>query len=150
VFTPAKNREVALQFLKAGAAQGVTVVPVPVASPADLVRDLGPALARVDVLLLAVDPVLFDPRNLERIVAEARQARKPTVGFLEDLARLGVTVALLAPPDAAAAAALGAREEPVLVGKRRIDPETREVVVSGAAAAAIGLDPRALGAHRVQ
>jgi hypothetical protein len=150
VFTPAKNREVALQFLRAGAAQGVTVVPVPVASPADLVRDLGPALARVDVLLLAVDPVLFDPRNLERIVAEARKARRPTVGFLEDLARLGVTVALLAPPDAAAAAALGARGEPVLVGKRRIDSETTEVVVSRAGAAAIGLDPQALGAQRVE
>jgi hypothetical protein len=150
VFTPAKNREVAVQFLREGAAQGVSVVPIPVSSPADLVRDLGPALARVDVLLLAVDPVLFDARNLELIVSEARGARKPTLGFLEDLTRLGVTVAILAPPDAAADAALSASGAPVLVGKRRVDAESTVIVVSRAAAAAIGLDAEGLGAHRLE
>ena len=150
VFTPAKNREVAVQFLREGAAQGVSVVPVPVSSPADLVRDLAPALARVDVLLLAVDPVLFDARNLELIVSQARAARKPTLGFLEDLTRLGVTVAILAPPEAAADAALSASGAPVLVGKRRVDAESTVIVVSRAAAAAIGLDPEGLGAHRLE
>ena len=150
LFTPAKNREVALQFLKAGAARGVTVVPVPVASPADVVRDVGPALLRVDVLLLAIDPILFDRRSLERVVEESRLARKPTVGFLEDLTRLGVTVAVLTPPEAAAEAALVAQGAPVLVGKRRVEPDGAQVVVSRAAAALIGLDPRTLGAHRVE
>jgi hypothetical protein len=150
VFTPAKNREVALQFLKAGSAQGVTVVPITVGSPADLARELGPALSRVDVLLLAVDPILFDPRNLELIVNEARSARKPTLGFLEDLTRLGITLALLATPDAAAAAALSASGAPVLVGKRRVDADGTIVVVSRAAATAIGLNPEALAAQRVE
>lgn len=61
VFTPARNREIALAFLKAGESQGVTVVPVSVTSSGDLIRELKQALPKVDVLLLAVDPILFDP-----------------------------------------------------------------------------------------
>ncbi len=149
VFSPSRNREIGLQFLRAGTAQGVTVVPVPVGSSGDLVRELKQALPKVDALLLAVDPVLFDPRSLEFIVDEAREARKPTVGFLEDLVRLGVTVVLVAPADATAAAAVGASGEPVLVGKRRVEVPGTVVIASRKSAASIGLSPEALGAQRI-
>jgi hypothetical protein len=148
LFSPARNREVGVQFLRAGAAHGVAVVPVTVSSSGDLVRALRATLPELDVLLLAVDPVLFDAASLEIIVAEARAARKPAVGFLEDLTRLGVPVALVANAEAAAALAVGASGDPVRVGKRRVEVAGAEVVVSRAAAAAIGLDPAALGAHR--
>jgi len=131
VFSPAKNREIGLQFLKAGSAQGVMVVPVTIASAGDLVRDIKGALPNVDALLLAIDPILFeDPHNLEFIVQEARNANKPTVGFLEDLAHLGVTVSLVALPAAAADAAIAASSQPVTIGKKRLEVEGMAVVTA--------------------
>jgi len=130
VFSPAKNREIGLQFLKAGSTQGVTVVPVTIGSSGDLVRDIKGALPNVDALLLAVDPVVFDPQSLEFIVQEARSANKPTVGFLEDLARLGVTVSLVARPEDAAKAAIAASAQPVLIGKKRLEVEGMAVVTA--------------------
>lgn len=148
VFSPAKNREIGLQFLKAGSAQGVTVLPIPIGSSGDLVRELKGALPKVDALLLAVDPVLFDERNLAFILEESQAARKPTVGFLEDLAELGVTVALVAPAQEVAATAVAASAQPVLVGKKRVEVDGITVVVSRKAAAAMGLDGEALSARK--
>ena len=150
VFSPAKNREIGLQFLKAGAAQGVTVVPVTIGSSGDLVREVKAALPKVDVLLLAVDPVIFDPQNLDFIVAQAREAQKPTVGFLEELVPLGVTVSLVAPPDEVASVAVAASAQPVTVGKKRVEVEGIHVIVSRKAAAAIGLIGEALHAQRLE
>jgi hypothetical protein len=145
VFSPAKNREIGLQFLKAGSAQGVTVVPVTIGSSGDLVREIKGALPNVDALLLAVDPVVFDQHSLEFIVAEARSAGKPTVGFLEDLAHLGVTVSLVALPAEAADAAIAASTQPVLIGKKRLEVEGMAVVTAKKAgdAAATGEARRA-------
>ena len=146
VFSPAKNREIGLQFLKAGSAQGVTVVPVTIGSSGDLVRDIKGALPNVDALLLAVDPIVFDPHSLEFIVQEARNANKPTVGFLEDLAQLGVTVSLVARPEEAAEAAIAASAQPVLIGKKRLEVEGMAVVMAkrtGDAAATSGEGTRA-------
>jgi ABC-type uncharacterized transport system substrate-binding protein len=151
VFSPARNREIALQFLKAGAAQGVTVVPVTIGSSGDLVREIKGALPNVDALLLAVDrDVIFDQRNLEFIVGEARQARKPTIGFLEELAGLGVTIALVAPPDQVAAVAVAAAAQPVMLGKKRVEVDGMAVIVSRKAATDIGLNGEALGAQKLQ
>lgn len=150
LFTPATNREIALGFLKQGESDGVGVVPIPVSSSGDLVRELRQALPKVDVVLLAVDPILFDRRSLEFITDETRSARKPTVGFLEELAGLGVTVCLVTPPDAAAAAAVEAAQEPVRLGKKRVEVDKTLVIVSRAAAKAVGLNPEALGAQQVR
>jgi ABC-type uncharacterized transport system substrate-binding protein len=150
VFSPAKNREIGLQFLKAGAAQGVTVVPVTIGSSGDLVREVKGALPKVDALLLAVDPVIFDAQNLEFIVGQAREAHKPTVGFLEELVPLGVTVALVAPPEEVASVAVAASAQPVTVGKKRVEVEGLSVIVSRKAAAAIGLSGEALHAKSLQ
>jgi ABC-type uncharacterized transport system substrate-binding protein len=150
VFSPAKNREIGLQFLKAGSAQGVMVLPITVASSGDLVRELKGALPKVDAVLLAVDPLLFEERNLEFILEQSVAARKPTVGFLEDLANLGVTVALVAPAEEVAAAAVAASAQPVLVGKKRVEVDGIAVIVSRKAAAAIGLDGEALSARKLE
>lgn len=150
LFSPARNREVALSFLKAGEPHGVTVVPVPVTSPADLTRELRGALAKVQVLLLAVDPIVFDPQSLEFIVKESQQAGRPTVGFLEEMTRLGITVSIVAPPEALAAAAAAAARAPVTVGKKRVEVDEAVVIVSKKAADVLRLSPEALGAHRTQ
>jgi ABC-type uncharacterized transport system substrate-binding protein len=151
VFSPAKNREIGLQFLKAGSAQGVTVLPITVASSGDLVRELKGALPKVDAVLLAVDPLLFeDERNLAFILEQSVAARKPTVGFLEDLANLGVTVALVAPAGEVAATAVAASAQPVLVGKKRVEVDGITVIVSRKAAAAIGLNGEALSARKLE
>jgi hypothetical protein len=123
---------------------------VPVSSSGDLVRELKQALPGVDALLLAVDPLLFDAQSLDYIVRESRKAKKPTVGFLEDLPRLGITVSIVAAPSAAAAAAVAASRDPVLMGKKRVDVEDAMIIVSRRAAEATGLDPEAMGAQRIQ
>jgi ABC-type uncharacterized transport system substrate-binding protein len=150
VFSPSKNREIALTFMRAGPSHGVNVVPVAVGSDGELVRAVKPALAKVDVLLLAVDPLLFDPLNLRFVVGAAQEARKLTVGFLEDLTGRGVPVSLLTSAEAAADAAVGASSDPVLVGKKRVEVTALHVVVSREAAAAVGWRAEALGAQKIQ
>ena len=147
LFTPAKNREVALGFMKAAETRGVGLVPVPVRSSGDLIRQLKKALPNIEVLLLAVDPILFDRRSFGYIVEQARRARIPTVGFLEEMTgNSGVTLSLVASPEATAAVAVEASRDPVFVGKRRVEVDRLRVVVSRRPAAAIGLRPEALGA----
>ncbi|MCL4821304.1 MAG: hypothetical protein KJ067_19840 [Vicinamibacteria bacterium] len=149
VFTPARNREIALGFVKAGEAAGVAVVPVTVNSTGDLYRSVKPALGKVDALLLAIgDPVTTSRESVEYVVEQSQAAKKPTVGFLEGLTREGVTLALVAPPAAMAKAATEAAQQPQTVGKKRIEVDQMQVVVSRKAAEAIGANPEALGAQR--
>jgi ABC-type uncharacterized transport system substrate-binding protein len=149
VFTPSRNREIALGFVKAGEAAGVAVIPVTVGSTGDLYRSVKPALGRVDALLLAIgDPVTTSRESVEYVVEQAQAARKPTVGFLEGLTREGVTLALVAPASAMAKAASEAAQQPQTVGKKRVEVDEMQVVVSPKAAAAIGTSPEALGARR--
>lgn len=149
VFTPARNREIALAFVKAGEAAGVAVVPVTIGSTGDLYRSIKPALGNVDALLLAIgDPVTTSRESVEYIVEQAQAAKKPTVGFLEGLTREGVTLALVVPPAAMAKAAAEAADLPPAVGKKRIEVDQMQVVVSRKAAEAIGSSPEALGAQR--
>jgi hypothetical protein len=124
-------------------------VPVAVSSSGDLVRELGQALPKVDAMLLAVDPILFNRESLSYITNETRKAKKPTVGFLEDLTRLGVTVSIVAPPQAVAATAVAAAQNPVVIGKKRVDVDAFTVVVSRREAEAVGINPEAIGADRV-
>lgn len=150
LFMPTRNREVAVTFLKAGEAAGVNVVPIPVSSDGDLVRELKGALPRVDVLVLLVDPIIFNQQNLGFVVGEARQARKPTLGFLEELTSFGVVMAMEAPAAAKATAALAASKEPVVLGKKRVEVEAAVLTVSKKDAEAIGLNAEALGAQKVR
>jgi len=150
LFTPAQNREIALSFLKAGEAVGVTVVPVPVSSSGDLIRQLKKALPDIDVLVLAFDPIIFERRSLEYVVKEATSADKPTIGFLEELTSHGVTICMVSPPEAVAVAAVAAARDPVRVGKKRVEVGETVVVVSRKAAQAVGLDPEAIGAQRTR
>lgn len=151
VFSPSQNREVALTFLKAAESAGLELklVPVAVTSSGDLVRELGQTLPKVDVVLLAVDPILFNKESLSYITGEARKAKKPTIGFLEDLTRLGVTVSIVAPAQAVAASAIAAAQTPVLMGKKRVDVDGFLVLVSRKEAEAVGINPEALGADRI-
>jgi hypothetical protein len=146
LFSPAHNREVGLAFIRAGQAAGVVIQPLPVGSSGELIRRLRSGLDDIDVLLLPVDPILFDRRNLEHVVSETRKARVPTVGFLEGLERLGVTITVMADPVAVAQAAVGAAGDPVTVGKRRMEVDGWSVVVSAAAAAELGLSRGAIDA----
>jgi hypothetical protein len=149
LFSPAKNREVALAFMKAAEEQGLTLTPIPVGSSGDLTRELPKALASIDVLLLAIDPLIFDRESLAFVVEQAAAAHKPTLGFLEELPRLGVTLALVTSAAATAQAAVDASREPVLVGKRRVDVDHLTVIASRKGAGAMGLSPETLGATRL-
>jgi len=146
LFSPSENREIGLAFIRAGQAAGVTVQPLPVGSSGDLIRRVRSGLADVDVLLLPVDPILFDRRSLEYVVGETRKARVPTVGFLEGLDKLGVTISVVADPTAVAAAAVGAAGAPVTVGKKRLEVDGSSVTVSSEAAAELGISRSAIDA----
>jgi hypothetical protein len=146
LFSPAQNREIGVAFIRAGQAAGVAIQPLPVGSSGELIRRLRSGLSDIDVLLLPVDPILFDRRSLQYVVDESRKAGVPTVGFLEGLEGLGVTLAVVADLEAVAQAAVGAAADPVTVGKRRLEVEGWRVVVSREAAAAVGLSKGAIDA----
>ncbi len=150
LFSPAKNREVALAFMKAAQEQGVELTPIAVGSSGDLTRELPKALASIDVLLLAVDPLIFDRESLAFVVEQAGAARKPTIGFLAELPRLGVTLALVASAAATAQAAVTAARDPVLVGKKRVDVDNVTVIASRKGLGAMGLSPEVLGVSRLE
>jgi hypothetical protein len=105
LYTPSQNAGVAAAFTAAAQARGMTLVPVEARSTGDLVRQLRPALARVDVLVAPVDPLLFEPDSFKILTDELRAAGKPSVGFLEELPRRGLTGALLVSREALARAA---------------------------------------------
>ena len=149
LFTPARNREVALVFMEAGTSAGLTVSPIPVSSEGDLVRGLRAALSKVDAVVLLVDPLITERQSLQYVVDECRAARKPTIGFLEGLGGQGVTVTMVAPPEASATAAVEASRSPVSVGKKRVEVDGLMIAVSRKEAQAVGLDAEGLGAQRV-
>lgn len=150
LYSSSQNTEIALSFKKAADAHGVVLHPLSVASAGDLARALKQSLPKIDALVLAVDPILFDRQNLKSIVAEATAAKKPTIGFLEGLPALGVTVTLLSDPAAAAAAAVAAAESPAAAGKKTVDVESSVVIFSRKSAQAIGIDAEASGATKIE
>jgi len=148
LFSPSQNREIGLAFIRAGQAAGVSIQPLPVGSDGDLIRRLRSGLEGLDVLLLPVDPILFDRRSLEYVVEETRKAGVPTVGFLEGLERLGVTLTVAADPAAVARVAVAASADPVTVGKKRMEVDGWKILVSPAGGAAVGLSSDAIDALR--
>jgi len=148
VYTQSQNAETEVLFAEAAQRQGLTLVPIAVGSPGELVRGLKETLPVVDALLLPVDPILFDRESLGLIVAEAARAKRPTVGFLDALPALGVTACLVTSPAATASAALEAARTPG--SARSIEADNPVLVVSRRAALAIGLVPEAMGAQRIE
>jgi hypothetical protein len=148
LFTPAQNREIGVAFVRAGQAAGLAVQPLPVSSSGDLIRRLRSGLGEIDVLLLPVDPLIFERRDLEYIVEESRKAGVPTVGFIEGLDQLGVTITVVADLKAVAEAAVSASGDPVTVGKRRLEVDGSQTVVSAASAERLGLSAEAIDALR--
>jgi ABC-type uncharacterized transport system substrate-binding protein len=105
LYSPAQNSGVAAAFVAAAKARGLALDSIPAASAGDLVRGLKPALARADVLLIPVDPLLFDRESARIVVDEAGSAGKPVVGFLPDVPQLGMAGGIVLAPAALAKAA---------------------------------------------
>ena len=148
LFSPGPNREIAAEFEKAAAAKGIRFVAAPVNSNGELVRVLKDTLPKVDALILAVDPLLFDRLSLRFIVESASQNRKPTIGFLPELPAFGVTVALSLDPSAIAAAAV--EEGGRAAGRRVRELDFANVTASKKSAELLGLTMETLGANKVQ
>lgn len=148
--SPAQNREAVTVFTQAAAAAGVTIVPLAAGSGGELVRVLG-GLAAVDAVILAIDPLVFDRQSLRLIVEKTGAAKKPTVGFLPELASLGVTVVLSIDPKDVAAAAVQASTHSAKPGTHAtVEVEGSTVLVSRRSAEIVGLSPEALGAHQIR
>ena len=98
----------------------------------------------------AVDPLLFDRRSLDVIVDQTLSQKKPTVGFLTDLAPLGVSVCLVTSPADVAAKAVELSEFSGVKGKKRVEVDSTVVVLSKKAADALKLDRARLGATDVR
>lgn len=144
VFTPTQNHEVAVRFGSALSSAGAHPRPLPVtaANAGQVVRS---AAAQLDALLLLVDPIVFDARALRDITAASAASKLTTVGFLPDLASLGVTVALAPPPRSVAAAAT--RAAAAGGGRKTVEADEIDIVVSTKSAQEVGLDPTILGPH---
>jgi hypothetical protein len=117
LYSPGQNAGVAATFEKAASARGIRLVPIEARSSGELIRHLKEPLLAVDVLVVPVDPLLFDRDRLRIVITASRAAGKPAVGFLADLPQLGFTGVLLTGPEATARAAWKAvRESPAATG----------------------------------
>jgi hypothetical protein len=105
IYSPSHNRAVAHAFSEAATARGMSLREITISSTGELVRHLKPALLEIDVLIVPVDPLLFDRDILRIVVDEARAAGKPTIGFLPELTQLGLTGCLMISREATARAA---------------------------------------------
>jgi ABC-type uncharacterized transport system substrate-binding protein len=150
LYSPSHNGEVAAELQKAAAALGLGVVRMPAASPGELVRILNQVLPNVDVLILPIDPMLFDRMSLRLIVERSSAQKKATIGFLPELPALGVTAALVADPAAQTAAAIresgGARP----AARKLVEVDSMQVTVSKRATELIGINAESLGADKIQ
>jgi ABC-type uncharacterized transport system substrate-binding protein len=149
--SPAQNAEIVVAFQKAAAQRGMTIVPLAVGSSGELVRVLGGIAAQVDAVMLAIDPLVFDRQALRFVVEKATAAKKPTVGFITDLAGLGVTVALTNDPAAIATAAVNAARTTARPGARgTAHADGMIVTASRRSAEMIGISLESLGAHQTR
>ena len=148
--SPNQNREIVALFQKAATAKGATIVPIAAGSSGELVRALATIGADVDVLILAIDPLVFDRQALRFVVEKATAAKKPTIGFLPELASLGVTIALTNDAASVAASAVNAvkTSHPGTRGTAEVDGLT--IVASKRAAELIGIPLESLGAHQTR
>jgi hypothetical protein len=105
LYSPSQNETVATAFADAARARGLSLQGIPVRSPGDLVRHLRSGLEGVDVLLVPVDPLVFDRQSLQIVVDEAKAAAKPAIGFLPDLAELGLAGSIVTSRESQAKAA---------------------------------------------
>jgi hypothetical protein len=125
IYSPQQNAALARAFTNAASSRGMTVHEITAVSTGDVVRRLKPTLAEIDVLVVPVDPLVFDREILRIVAVESRAAGKPTIGFLSDLTQLGLTGSLTMPKESVARAAWQAA--------RRGEGETSDVVpVDGA------------------
>jgi hypothetical protein len=105
LYSPSHNAALAQAFAVTAGARGMSLREIPANTAGDVIRQLKPALAEIDVLVVPVDPLVFDRDTLRVVSEQARAARKPTIGFLPDLAELGLTGSLSLSKEAVARAA---------------------------------------------
>lgn len=149
VFSPAQNHEEALRFATAAAQRGIHLQPIPV-SAGSAAAPLRAALPTLNVVILLVDPILFDARTLRDIEAVTRSAHVPTVGFLPELPSLGITIALVPPVEAAAALAARSAQSLAPGTSRTVEVAVMDVIVSKKSADEVGLDPKSIGPQKIQ
>jgi hypothetical protein len=147
LFSPANSQDAAFTLASEGKGKGLVVDPVPVASAGALVRAVEGALDKCDALVLLVDPLLFDRQLLGAVVQAATAKKKPTIGFLPELVKQGVTVTLSVDPVAAALRAIGIARSSPAERSRMSWVSEMNVSVSTESASALGLDAEVLLGH---
>jgi len=149
LYSPSQNHEVALMFAAQLKEHNIQPQPIPVTA-GNAAASLRRAISGLSVVILLIDPLVFDAEAMRDVLAVTTAAKVPTVGFLTDLTSIGVTVALVVPAgnlaDMAVRSAAGATP-----GSRNIvEAEAIEIVVSKQSAQEVGLDPKAIGATSVR
>jgi len=99
LYTRSKNQEVAKAFQDAADSEKVACVPLGFKEGDDLDQTLGAGLKDAQAVLLLIDPLAFGADQVRFIVSKCLQAKKPVIGFLENLPEAGVPFAIFPPAD---------------------------------------------------
>jgi ABC-type uncharacterized transport system substrate-binding protein len=99
LYTRKQNQEVAKAFRDAGEAEKVSCLLVGIQDPSELEQSLGTALREVQGVLLLIDALAFGPDQVRFIVSRCLEAKKPLVGFLENMPEVGVPFAIHPPSE---------------------------------------------------
>jgi ABC-type uncharacterized transport system substrate-binding protein len=108
LYTKKQNQEVAKTFQDAADAEKVGCLLVGLTGAEELEQALDPALKNVQAVLLLIDALAFNPDQVRFVVSKCLQAKKPLVGFLENMPEAGVPFAIYAPADELGRTAVGA------------------------------------------
>ena len=99
LYTRKQNQEVAKIFQDAGEAEKVNCLLVGLKDSDELQESLEPALNQVQGVLLLIDALAFGPDQVRFIVSKCLQAKKPLLGFLENMPEVGVPFAIYPPSE---------------------------------------------------
>ena len=108
LYTKQNNQAVAKVFEASAAGEKLAVSLVGVGGPDEIQKVLEPALKQSDAVLLLIDPITFSQEATRYIVTTCIEKKKMMVGFTDQVASVGVAVAIYPPPEAIASTAVAA------------------------------------------
>jgi len=149
LYSPSQNHEMALKFAGEAAKHGIQPQPIPVTS-GNAAASLRRVLPGLDAVILLIDPLVFDAGAMHEIIALTSAAKIPTIGFLPDLASVGVTVAIVASAGNLADTAVRSATATSAGSRSVVEADSMDIIVSKQSAQEVGLDPKAIGATSIR
>jgi ABC-type uncharacterized transport system substrate-binding protein len=99
IFIYQHNQDLLEKFSNSRKYYGISITPILVKGPRDVLRKLPDALSRIDILLSLPDNRIFDKKSLRHILISTFRHKKPIAGYSSAFVKAGAVLALFTTPD---------------------------------------------------